>query len=242
MANATDQAALDWAKAILSGDYSSIPMYNELTDQQYADPTQNPYIQAMIGNIQDSLKQDWLGSQAALMDQAEAGGRFGSGLYQAQSAQNMGRTQQALAQAESQLYAQSYENERNRRAQIMADILGAQQGAAQIPIGFKNAKANMVGARASMKNARTNASANAFNQKMQTLQAQQGALTDYFNILGGIGGLGGTTYGTSPGTYIPSQNPIGAGLMTGSGTALQMYGLNKMYGGGGGGGRSNPLP
>lgn len=112
MANATDQAALDWAKAILSGDYSSIPMYNELTDQQYSDPTQNPYIQAMIGNIQDSLKQDWLGSQAALMDQAEAGGRFGSGLYQAQSAQNMGRTQQALSQAESQLYAQSYEPRR----------------------------------------------------------------------------------------------------------------------------------
>lgn len=104
----------------------------------YSDPTQNPFVQAMAGDIKRELQQDWLGSQRALTEQAEGAGRYGSGLYQGMSNQNFEQTQEALGQALNQLYGDAYENERQRRAQLLPQFLGAQIAAAGIPIEVGN--------------------------------------------------------------------------------------------------------
>src|SRR3990167_1818478 len=111
------QSSLDWASALMGGDFSNTPLFGELTDPKYSDPTQNPYIQSMIGSLKGEMQEDWFGQQSALAEAAEAQGRYGSGLYQALSTRATEETQEALAQAISQMYMGAYENERQRLPQ-----------------------------------------------------------------------------------------------------------------------------
>jgi len=113
-------------------------MYDELTNPVYSDPTQNPYIRAIVGDIKREMQQDWLGRERDLTERAEASGRYGGGLYQAISNQNYEQTQEALGQALNQLYGDAYENERQRRAQLFPQFIGAQVAAAGLPIEVGN--------------------------------------------------------------------------------------------------------
>lgn len=217
-------SAKNWADAILGGDFSSLPGFSNLTDPKYQDPTQNPYLQAIVGDIRANVKDDWLGNVAALNEQAEAGGRYGSGTYLAARDKSTLAADRALTEAMNQLYGSSYENERNRQFGLANSLLGAQASAAQIPVSIygidKQYAAQMAANRLAQQEF-------AFSKKMQLAQAQQSALNDYFNILAGIGGLGGTTYGTSPGTYVPSPSPVGSALLGGLGGALQIAGMRS---------------
>jgi len=132
------QPTLDWVNAILGGDFSALPMFDELTNPIYSDPTQNPYIQAMVGDITREMKADWLGRERDLLNRTEGAGRYGGGMYQGMSNQNYEQTQEALGQTLNQLYGNAYENERQRRAQLFPQFLGAQIAAAGLPIEVGN--------------------------------------------------------------------------------------------------------
>ena len=141
---------------------------------------------------------------------------------------------EALAGQIAGMYTGAYENERNRRAGLFNTISGVQESAARLPIEFGNlaanrlgAKASLLGAQASMKNARTGAASFRFDKQMTLLNGQQDALNDYFGLLSGIGGLGGTQTGS--GQYAPQANPWVAGLLGGASGALSAYG--SQYGG-----------
>lgn len=225
------QQALNWATAILGGDFSSNPLYDEVTnDAGYAAETD-----AMLAALQNELQEDWLGQQRALTDRAEAGGRYGSGLYQAMSAQNMDETQEAYSQAASQARLADIQDRRNRQNAIFAALLGAQTNAAGIPIQHygiqQQTKVGMANARAAQTSANAAASANRFNQRMATAAAQQDALSDYYNMLAGIGSWGGSQWGMQPGTNIPTMNTGSAALLGAAGGALQGYGMSQNFGG-----------
>lgn len=207
------QGVQQWATNVLGGNFQNLPMYQELTDPKYADPTQNPYIQSMVGGLQDTLRQDWLGNQAALNEQAEAGGRYGSGAYLAGSRNAAQAADTSLANAIAQMYSGAYENERQRRAGLAGQFLGAQQAAAQIPVSIYGINKDFEAAKAGVNVQRQGVNLQRqefnFNKQMQLQAAQQDALNDYFNLIAGIGGLGNTSYGQSSGTsasYIPPSN------------------------------------
>ena len=216
------QGAQQWATQVLGGNFSNLPMYQELTDPKYSDPTTNPYIQSMVGGLQDTLRNDWLANMSALNEQAEAGGRYGSGTYLAGARNATQATESSLANAISQMYSGAYENERQRRAGLASQFLGAQESAANIPVSIyginQQSKVGMAGVgvqRGQLSLARSEFN---FNKQMQTAAAQQDALNDYFNLLAGIGGLGGTQVGTTSGTsasYIPPSNAAITGAIGG---------------------------
>jgi len=228
----------NWANAVLGGNFSNLPMYQELTDPQYADPTTNPYIQSMVSGLQGTLQQDWLGEMGALNEQAEAGGRYGSGTYLAARRNATQATDKALSDSIAQMYSGAYENERQRRAGLASQFLGAQQSAAQIPVNIygintqsadsryaANAqkKVGMAGVRVQKGQLGLASQQFAFDKQMALANAQQDALNDYFNILSGIGGMGGTTQGTSPGSpasYIP---PTNAAVTAAAGQIINHY-------------------
>jgi hypothetical protein len=228
-----------WAKNVLGGNFSNLPMYSELTDPKYADPTTNPYIQSMVGGIRGQLQSDWLGNQAQLNEQAEAGGRYGSGAYLSASTKTAQAADTSLANAIAGMYSGAYENERQRRAGLASQFLGAQESAANIPVSIygidKNYAASIKSTNAQRQVGMANVSLGRaefnFTKQMQLQSAGQDALNDYFNLIAGIGGMGGTTYGTSPGTYIPTQSPVGAALLGGLGAGTAVAGIK--YGSGG---------
>lgn len=235
--------SLGWAEKILSGNFSDVPLYDELTDPKYSDPTQNPYIQAMVGSLQGEMQEDWLGQQAALAEAAEAQGRYGSGLYQALSTRATEETQEALAQAISSMYMGAYENERQRRAGLFGQFLGTQSQAAQLPIqvgqlgvqqaqlGLENKALGIQAGQLSLARSQF-----AFQKKMGLLGAQQDALSDYLAILLGIGGLGGSQTTQGSGQYVPSGiSPTTAAILGGLGGYTQGQQLVNYWGGAGGG-------
>lgn len=230
--------SLDWVNALLGGDFSSVPMFDELTDPKYADPTQNPYIQSMIGSLQGEMQEDWLGQQAALAEAAEAQGRYGSGLYQALSSRATEETQEALASAISQMYMGAYENERQRRAGLFGTMLGAQGQAAQLPIQVGQLGVNQ--AQLGLENRALGIQAGhlslardqfAFQKKMGLLGAQQDALSDYLAVLLGIGGLGGTQTNVGGGQYVPTMSSSTAALLGGLSGLTNYWSSQNVSGG-----------
>lgn len=205
------QPSYDWAKAILSGDFSNLPMYNEMTDPKYSDPTQNPYIQAMIDNLQREMQEDWFGEATALNEMAEAGGRYGSGTYLHARGRLDEETQEALASEIARMYSGAYENERQRRAGLMGQFLGAQTSASRIPIELGNLGVSQGMLGVSQGQLGLDRERFAFEKKMGLLGAQQDSINDYLNILLGIGGIGQTGSVTRPGVYQGSVNPFVAG-------------------------------
>jgi len=225
--------ALAWAQAILKGDFSSNPLYSQVTDTAGYRQAVDDY----LAQIQDQLKSDWLGNQAALADQAEAGGRYGSGLYQSQSYQNALAADKAYANAAAQANIAYEQDNRDRQAQIFNSLLGTQVNAAGLPIqkyGMdRQYDVGMAGVAAQNRAIGLQAQEFAFNKKMQLAQAQQNALNDYYNMLSGIGGWGGTQWGMQPGnSSIPTMPSGQAALLGGLGGALQGYGMSQMGGGG----------
>ena len=232
-----------WATNVLGGNFSNLPNYANLTDPSMQDPTKNPYIQAMVTGLQGTLRSDWLGNQSALNDQAEAGGRYGSGAYLSESTKAAQAADTSLANAIAGMYSGAYENERNRQAGLTGQFLGAQTSAAQIPVSIygidkdyaASIKSTNAQRQVGMAGVNLQRSEFNFNKKMQLASAQQDALNDYFNLLSGIGGMGGTTYGTSPGTYIPTQSPGGSALLGGLGAGISVGGMFTSAGKTGGG-------
>ncbi|MDP2661059.1 MAG: hypothetical protein Q8R28_10065, partial [Dehalococcoidia bacterium] len=218
------QPSLDWASALMGGDFSNTPLFNELTDPKYSDPTQNPYIQSMIGSLQGEMQEDWFGQQSALAEAAEAQGRYGSGLYQALSTRATEETQEALASAISQMYMGAYENERQRRAGLFGTMLGAQGQAAQLPIqvgqlGVNQAQLGLESRALGIQAGQLSLARSqfAFQKKMGLLGAQQDALSDYLAVLLGIGGLGGTQVNQGGGQFVPTMSTSTATLLGGLG-------------------------
>lgn len=220
------EEAKGWAGDVLSGDLERInernPYLENLMDPDKQDPTKNPYIQAMIEGLQRETKEDFTGNLAALNEQAEGAGRYGSGFYGAMRTRASEEASEAVADATSKLYAGAYENERNRQAGLTSEFMQQQTSAARIPIEFGQldvARGQLGVARGQLGLARSEF---AFNKKMATLAAQQDAVNSYLNILAGIGSMGGSQWGTNAGEFIPSQNPVGAAAMGGMGGYLAM--------------------
>lgn len=242
-----DETNKGWAQAVLGGNFgeggANVPMFDELTDPAKSDPTTNPYIQSMIESLKGQVKEDWLGNRAAAAEQADASGSGLGSAYFAQRTRADEEASDALASNIAQMYSGAYENERNRRAGLFNSLLGAQQGASGIPLQYKQlaqdyelgkgqlgvARAGIGVQRGQLGLARQEF---AFNKQMSLAAAQQDALNDYFGLLSGIGGMGGTQQGS--GQYIPTTNPYAAGLLGAAGGAMQGYAFGKTYGSGSG--------
>lgn len=69
-----------------------------------------------------------------------------------------------------------------------------------------------------------------YQNRMQGLNNQQDALNDYLNILMGIGGMGGTSYGEQPGQNIPYMDPNSAAIMGAGAGAMEGWGMARQYG------------
>ena len=238
-----DETNQAWAQAVLGGQFgpggANVPMFEELTDPANSDPTTNPYIQSMIGSLKGQVKEDWLGNRAAADMQAEASGSGLGSAYMFQRTRADEEANDALASNIAQMYSGAYENERNRRAGLFNNLLGAQQQASQVPIQYGQLANELKGIQAQKAVGMANVGvargqlglANrefAFQQKMQLAAAQQDALNDYFGLISGIGGMGGTQQGS--GQYIPTTNPYAAGLLGAAGGAMQGYAFGQQYG------------
>lgn len=70
----------------------------------------------------------------------------------------------------------------------------------------------------------------AWNRQQSQLNGQQDALNDYLNILMGIGGMGGTSYGEQPGQYQPYMDPNSAAIMGAGAGAMEGWGMARQAG------------
>lgn len=215
--------------ALMGGDFSSLPLWAELTDPARNDPYSNPAMQSIVDSIQREAQEDWLGNVTQLTEAAEAGGRYGSGTYNALRTRETEEANEAVFDAISRLLGGAYESEQSRRTSLLQSAMDAMLGSAGLAYSDK----------ASARQASAAAAANRlagqqfnFSKKMQLAAGQQDALSDFLGTILGIGSLGGTTYGVSPGTYQPSMDPTAALLLGGWGGYVQGRGLQGGSGSG----------
>jgi len=206
---------------LMGGDFTSLPLWAELTDPARNDPYTNPAMQPIIDGIQREMQEDWLGEQAALAELAEAGGRYGSGTYLAARSRATEESSEAVADAISRLLGGAYESEQQRRAGLLGSAMEAMLGSAGLAFNDKASQRQAAAASAANRLARQQFN---FSKKMQLATGQQDALSDYLGLLLGIGSLGGTTTTNQSGGGVPAMDPNAAAILGLLGGATQSGG------------------
>lgn len=93
---------------------------NELFDPSRLDPASDPTIRPMVDAFQNEAKESYYAGLTDLVNSAEAGGRFGSGMYSAQRSQ----AQDEYNEASQQSMAQIYQHARDQAIANQMDALG----------------------------------------------------------------------------------------------------------------------
>lgn len=224
---------------LMGGDFTSIPLWAELTDPARNNPYTNPAMQPIIDGIQREGSESILDEQRALMEMAEAGGRYGSGTYNHLRTRATEENSEAITDAISKLLGGAYESEQSRRAGLLGAAMDAMLGGAGLAFSDKASQRQASAASAANRLARQQFN---FSKRMQLASAQQDALSDYLGTILGIGSLGGTTTNTASGAGIPAGMDENTAALLGllGGYAQSQGGFSGW--GGAGFGTNNPQP
>jgi hypothetical protein len=167
---------------------------NELFDPSRLDPANDPTIKPMIDAYQNESQESYYRGLNDLVNSAEAGGRFGSGMYSAQRSQ----AQDEYSEANNQQLAQIYGNARDRAIANQMEALGLVNNR-DISEGQIAAQRDASSSAASSAAAGIRAQENMHNQDLQLQGIQQMLQSGQFNM--GLQGQMGS---------LMSQNQLGA--------------------------------
>jgi hypothetical protein len=87
----------------------------DLFDPKHLDPANDPTLKPTIDMMQSEAKEDYLRNLSGLNAQAQAGGRYGSGLYQAMRGQQIDEQTEGVSQAIAQQLMGAYQAQQGRR-------------------------------------------------------------------------------------------------------------------------------
>ena len=219
-----------WIKDTLSGRASSLSEYDDLISKDNLDPSKNPALQGVIDSIDRHAQQDYLGDLRANQEGAEGQGMFGSGMYTAMNTNISQRSRESVDDAVSRLLAGHYENAQNRRADLTKALMQQQGVAANVDIEDKasqrQTRVGMANARVGMANVNLGRQQFAWQKEMDIDSKQQDALNDYYNLIAGIGAMGGSQWGTGN-TGNTAMNPWSAALIGAGGSLMDSYGKGQ---------------
>lgn len=167
---------------------------NELFDPSRLDPASDPTIRPMVDAFQNEAKESYYSGLTDLVNSAEAGGRFGSGMYSAQRSQ----AQDEYNEASQQSMAAIYQHARDQAIANQMDALGL-VNTRDISEGQIAAQRDASSSAASSAAAGIRAQQDMHNQEMQLQGIQQMLQSGQFDL--GLQGQMGS---------LMSQNQLGA--------------------------------
>lgn len=187
---------------------------NALFDPSRLDPASDPTIKPMVDAFQNEAKESYYAGLTDLVNSAEAGGRFGSGMYSAQRSQAQDEYNEASQQSMAQIYQrardQAIANQMNALGLVNTRDISEGQIAAQRDATSSSAASAAAGIRAQQ---------DMHSKEMQMQGIQQMLQSGQFDL--GLQGQMGS---------LMSQNQLGA-MQAGLGYGqLGMSGFNAQQG------------
>ena len=169
----------------------------------------NPYLDAMYNQAADNITRNYQEAVApSIGANAEAQGRYGSGLYQNMMANSQRELGDSLGRLGTDIYGQNYANERARQDAAMGKIPGM--------AGLNYFDANqMLGVGQMQDTQAQNQLSDQYNQYMFDQNRPGMNLSNYQNAI--TGNYGGTTTATQPEYGNSTAGKIGAGIGVASG-------------------------